>query len=226
MTNGGFESGDASHWSFSGDAFTTGVDATSATIHAFIPSGSNIAAVDLDDFLLEGGLADSATATPTRLAVTKEGNGTLTLTGTSTHQLATAVKDGTLRLDGTFTSSAVIVDPGATLTGQGSLPAATIGGTLMLDAVRGPLAITGALVLADATLAITGSTAQAARILATRGSRAGSFARVTGVPIGYDLDLAYQGSAIALVCRPATSTAVSAWALRSPPQTVDFSASG
>ena len=153
MTNGGFESGDASHWSFSGDAFTTGVDATSATIHAFIPSGSNIAAVDLDDFLLEGGLADSATATPTRLAVTKEGNGTLTLTGTSTHQLATAVKDGTLRLDGTFTSSAVIVDPGATLTGQGSLPAATIGGTLMLDAVRGPLAITGALVLADATLA-------------------------------------------------------------------------
>ncbi|MCU0780671.1 MAG: family 16 glycosylhydrolase, partial [Akkermansiaceae bacterium] len=44
--------GSGGNWTRGVHAFTTGADATAATIYAFIPSGSNIAAVDLDDFLL------------------------------------------------------------------------------------------------------------------------------------------------------------------------------
>jgi autotransporter-associated beta strand protein len=156
------------------------------------------------DLTLQGAVADSATATPTRLAVTKEGRGKLTLAGTSTHQLGTVVKAGTLKLDGTFTSSAVTVDSGATLTGNGALPAATVSGTLLLDASQAPLDFSGTLALNNATLAITGSTADAVRVLATRTAISGSFATITGVPVGYTLDTHYNGNAIALV-RKATA---------------------
>ncbi len=156
------------------------------------------------DLTLQGAIADSVTATPTRLAVTKEGHGTLTLTGTSAHQVATAVKAGTLKLDGTFTASAVTVDPGATLTGSGALPAATVNGTLLLDASQAPLDFGGTLTLNNATLAVTGSTGDSVRVLATRAAMSGSFATITGVPVGYTLDTHHNGNAIALV-RKATA---------------------
>jgi autotransporter-associated beta strand protein len=151
------------------------------------------------DITLHGALADSTTAIPTRLSVTKEGAGTLRLTGTSTHTQATTVTGGTLRLDGTFTASAVTVAAAGTLAGTGTLPAANVAGTLVINLGQEPLKITGPLTLTNATLALTGTPAATVHLLAHRGSLAGSFATVTGVPCGYSFDPNYLGTALALV---------------------------
>lgn len=150
------------------------------------------------DITVLGAIADSATATPTRLAVTKEGTGTLRLAGTCTHQTTTNVNAGTLRVDGTLTSSPVNVAAAAVLTGGGSLPSASVAGKLALSTTQ-DLAITGALALNNATLEITGPATAPVHILATRGSLTGSFATITGIPTGYSLHPSYQGNSIALV---------------------------
>lgn len=150
------------------------------------------------DITLQGSIADSTTATPTRIFVTKEGTGTLRLTGTCTHQPGTLVNAGTLRIDGTFTHSPVTVAAAGTLTGNGTLPSASVSGKLAL-ATGQDLAITGALTLNNATLEISGSATAAVHILATRASMTGSFASVTGVPMGYTLQTSYNGNSIALV---------------------------
>lgn len=151
------------------------------------------------DITLQGAIADSATATPTRLSVTKEGTGTLRLTGTSNHANPTNVNGGTLRIDGSFSSSSVNVAAGATLAGTGAIPAAAIAGKLAHTIGDAPLDIAGALSLSNATLDLTGSASAPVHILVNRGSMTGTFANVTGVPIGYSLDTSHNGTSIALV---------------------------
>lgn len=150
------------------------------------------------DITLQGSIADSTTATPTRISVTKEGSGTLRLTGTCTHQPGTAVNAGTLRIDGSLTASHVTVAAGGTLTGNGTLPSASVSGKLAL-ATGQDLVITGALTLNNATLEISGSATAPVHVLASRASMTGSFSSVTGVPTGYTLQTNYNGNSIALV---------------------------
>jgi autotransporter-associated beta strand protein len=151
------------------------------------------------DITLQGAIADSATATPTRLTVTKEGTGTLRLTGTSTHANTTNVNGGTLRVDGTFSSSTVNIAAGATLAGTGAVPAAVISGKLAQSIGDAPLDIPGALSLNNATLELTGTAAAPVHILVNRGSMTGTFTNVAGVPLGYSLDTTYNGNSIAIV---------------------------
>jgi autotransporter-associated beta strand protein len=152
------------------------------------------------DIVLLGGLEDSATATPTRLAVTKLGSGTLRVAGTSTHQAATHVQAGTLRVDGAFTHSVVNVAAAGVLTGSGVLPAATVAGTLALTAGQ-TLTIHGLLALDNATLALTGVPAGPGPvILASYGSRSGNFGTITGIPAAWSIEPDFNnGTAIALV---------------------------
>jgi autotransporter-associated beta strand protein len=151
------------------------------------------------DITLQGAIADSATATPTRLTVTKEGAGTLRLTGASTHTNPTTVNSGTLRIDGTFSSSTVNVAAGGTLAGTGAIPAAIIAGKLTQTIGDAPLDIAGSLALENATLELTGSASAPVHILVNRGSITGNFVKVTGVPTGYTLDTSHNGNSIALV---------------------------
>jgi autotransporter-associated beta strand protein len=156
------------------------------------------------DITLQGSLADSTTAVPTRLSVIKEGTGILRLTGSSSHSQPTTVNGGTLRLDGAFTAASVNVAAGGTLAGTGTLPAATIAGTLTHGIGEPPLTVTGTLALSGAKLALTGAATAAVHVLVNRGTLIGSFATLTGVPTGYVIDPAYLGTAVALV-RKATA---------------------
>lgn len=144
----------------------------------------------------------------TTTALEISGAGTLTLAGDADITGSTSIQNGTLRVDGTLTASHVTVGANATLTGTGSIPAATVRGTLALEAGQ-PLTITGPLALENATLAISGTPAGSQiTILATHGGLTGVFAEVTGVPDGWTLDTAHaEGTAIALL--PA---GFSAWA--------------
>ncbi len=151
------------------------------------------------DITLHGALADSATTTPTRLDVTKEGAGTLVLTGTCTHSGATVVGAGTLRVDGALAASAVDVAATGTLAGTGSVAAASVAGRLAVAIGADPLDVAGTLALAGATLALTGTPDAPVHVLVNRGSLAGSFAAVTGLPAGYTVVTSHGGTAIALV---------------------------
>ena len=164
------------------------------------------------DFTLQGALADSNTATPTRIGVTKEGAGTLRLTGTSTHTQATNLNGGTLRVDGTFTASRIIVAASATLSGTGAVPSATISGKLSQTIGQAALDISGALVLSGATLALDGVATAPVHVLVNRASLTGTFAAVTGLPTGYTLNTAYNSNSIALVRNPTADYEI--WASR------------
>ncbi len=174
-------------------AVTTTVDNAAARDVRFTGAG---------DITLQGSLADSATAIPTRLSVIKEGSGNLRLTGTSSHTQPTTVNGGTLRLDGGFTAATVNVAAGGTLAGTGTLPAATIAGTLAHAIGETPLTVTGTLALSNAKLALTGGATAAVHVLVNRGTLTGSFATIMGVPTGYLIDPAYLGTAVALVRKP------------------------
>jgi autotransporter-associated beta strand protein len=144
------------------------------------------------------------------LTVTKSGTGTLTIAGNADFTGPTTAQDGTLRVDGALAASHVTVEESATLAGTGSLPSATVRGTLALE-TDASLAITGTLALDDATLAIHGSPgASEPVILATHGGLTGEFAEITGVPDGWSLDTAHVGgTAIALV--PDAPAGFAAW---------------
>src|ERR1700751_2805579 len=74
--------------------------------------GNNVSSV------FSGVLEDGSEAT---LAVTKIGNGTLTLTGTNTYTGPTMVNAGTLEVDGSIASVETLINSGGGLTGSGSI---------------------------------------------------------------------------------------------------------
>ncbi|KRE11525.1 hypothetical protein ASE66_23555 [Bosea sp. Root483D1] len=80
----------------------------------------------------------------------KAGTGTLTLNGTNTYTSVTQVLGGRLVVDGSV-ASPVIVMPGATLAGSGSVGATTVGGTLSPGNSPGTLTINGNLVMGVAS---------------------------------------------------------------------------
>ncbi len=162
------------------------------------------------DITISGTLARAGDFTMQDLTVTKSGTGTLTIAGNAGFTGPTTAQDGTLRVDGALAASHVTVEESATLAGTGSLPSATVRGTLALE-TDASLAITGTLALDDATLAIHGSPgASEPVILATHGGLTGEFAEITGVPDGWSLDTAHAGgTAIALV--PDAPAGFAAW---------------
>ncbi len=76
-----------------------------------------------------GGKIGGAGTNENNLALTKSGNGTLTLTGTSTYTGATSVVAGVLELDGTLASQVTASNTGTTIKGTG-----TFGGGLIMTA--------------------------------------------------------------------------------------------
>lgn len=83
-------------------------------------------------------------------ALLKDGTGTLTLNGANLHTGVTQVLGGRLVVDGSV-ASPVIVMPGATLAGSGSVGATTVGGTLSPGNSPGTLTINGNLVMGGAS---------------------------------------------------------------------------
>jgi beta-glucanase (GH16 family) len=176
------------------------------------------------DITLSGNLSDSATATPTRLNVTKEGAGTLVLGGSTTLLNPIVLNGGTLTVNGTITQAAVVAAAGTRLGGSGSLAGATVAGVLAPGNGTGTLAasgavgvsgtlemeingaaadrlnVTGLLTLSGSTLdlkVLAGGVTQPSYVLANYGSRSGSPATVLGLPFGYSLD--FQATQLRLV---------------------------
>jgi autotransporter-associated beta strand protein len=86
------------------------------------------------------------------IALVKLGTGTFTLAGANTYTGPTSVVDGTLRVTGSLSSSTdVSVDPGAKVTGTGTVPDITIDGTSGNDA----FVINATLVTLNGTAVVT-----------------------------------------------------------------------
>lgn len=110
------------------------------------------------DSTFSGGIRNGAFGSAALSAVTKTGNGMLTLAGISNYTGATLVNAGTLRVTGTLGATNITVANGASLTGTG-----TIGGSVVVQAGgsissgtggAGTLAIGGVLTLNDTTLPV------------------------------------------------------------------------
>jgi len=155
--------------------------------------------------IVNGAVRNSTTTTVTLTKLTKEGTGTLVLNGTNTHgdaATSTDVMAGKLVVNGTITVSPVTVAAQAVLGGTGTIPSANVQGTIAIAIGQAPLVVAGPLALAGATLALDGVATAPVHVLVTRASLTGSFASVTGLPVGYRLDTGYNGTAIALVRKP------------------------
>lgn len=163
------------------------------------------------DITIAGGFSDSTTTTPVRLAVVKEGAGTLRLLGTSGHLLSTEVAAGTIDIDGVITASTVNVAAAAAIEGSGTAPALTLAGTLRRTIGESPLQITGPVNLTGASLRIIGIPSAPEVTLLSYGSLTGTFASVVGLPPGYRLETAAVGNRVALVrLHPTYGTWISA----------------
>ncbi len=208
-----------------GGNFTTTLNAQTARDVRFRGDGN---------ITLSGNLSDSATATPTRLNVTKEGTGTLVLGGSTTLLQPIALNGGTMMVNGSITQAPVNAAAGTRLGGGGSLASATVAGVLAPGNTTGTLSASGAVTVSGTleievngaaadrlnvagTLTLTGSTldlkipaggaTQPSYVLATYGSRSGSPATVLGLPFGYSLD--FQANQLLLV---RTSSLFAIWA--------------
>jgi beta-glucanase (GH16 family) len=217
--------------SLAGSSLTVGGN-FSATVNALSPRDVRFRGAG--DIVLSGNLSDSATATPTRLNVTKEGAGTLVLGGSATVQNPIALNGGTLEVNGTVTQAAIQAAAGTRLGGSGTLASATVAGVLAPGNSTGTLAasgavtvsgtweieidgaaadrleVAGALTLNGSTLefkVLAGGVTQPSYVLATYGSRSGTPSAVTGLPFGYELD--FQANQLLLV---RTSTLFAIWA--------------
>jgi beta-glucanase (GH16 family) len=164
---------------------------------------------------LAGNLSDSSTTIPTRLSVTKEGTGTLTLSGNVTVANNINVNSGTLLVSGTITQATVQVGNSGTLGGNGTLTSAVVAGVLAPGESTGTLSATGSItvsgriemqlhddrsdrLLVGGVLTLTGSTLDIQSSnqslthdnysLASYGSLIGMPSTVTGIPYGYSLE--------------------------------------
>lgn len=102
----------------------------------------------LGDSLFKGVIQDGGGG---KLALTKEGTGSLTLTGTSTYTGATTVSGGTLTVNGSIASSAITVEDGATLSGSGTVGSTTLnsGAVIRPGGPATTLTISGDLIFND-----------------------------------------------------------------------------
>jgi autotransporter-associated beta strand protein len=145
------------------------------------------------------------------VALTKTGNGILTLSGTNLYSGATNVNSGTLELGATgsiATSNSVTIAAGATFDTDAQatyvIPAAqplAFGINATASGSSGKITADG-LNITNAVVSynITGTPDDPAYVLATYTSLTGaSFASVPAPPAGYSLQYAYQGNKIALV---------------------------
>ncbi|TAE77444.1 MAG: hypothetical protein EAZ65_07490 [Verrucomicrobia bacterium] len=159
--------------------------------------------------------------------VTKTGSGTWVLAGSNSYSGPTEVNAGKLFVQGQQNSAtgSITVAAAATLGGSGSVgggilvqaggtlapgmtigtftaPAASIGGTLAIEldgSSADLLDVSGALDIASASLDLTGSITASELVIARFGSLSGSsFAAVSGLPAGYELDYDLVGKRIVL----------------------------
>lgn len=132
-------------------------------------AGSGEVTVGITHHTLTAGGDDSSTAFSGvmadgtgALAFTKAGTGTMILSGANTYTGATTVADGTLQVDGSIAHSAVTVESGATLDGDGAVGDVTVasGGTLAPGNSPGTIATGNLSLEAGSTLAeeIAGAT--------------------------------------------------------------------
>lgn len=152
------------------------------------------------DIAVTGMLRRSGAFTMQDLNVTKIGSGTCTLAAGGDYAGATTITEGTLRVNGTLSASAVNVQPGGTLSGNGSIAAATVQGRLVLQ-IGQTFNIVGSLALQGGTLEISGvPVGVQPMILATYGTMSGEFSSVLGLPAGWRFDPDHAGgTAIAIV---------------------------
>ena len=204
----------------------------SATVNAL--SARDVRFRGEGDITLAGNLSDSATATPTRLNVTKEGTGNLVLGGTVSVLNAIALNAGGLKVNGRVTQASINASAGTRLGGSGTLANATVAGVLAPGNDSGTLSasgsitvsgtleieingatadrlnVAGALTLTGSTLdlkVLAGGVTQSAYVLATFASRNGAPSTVRGLPFGYALD--YRANELRLV---RTSSLYAIWA--------------
>lgn len=204
----------------------------SATVNGF--SARDVRFRGEGDITLAGNLSDSATATPTRLNVTKEGTGNLVLGGTVSVLNSIALNAGGLKVNGRVTQASINASVGTRLGGSGTLANATVAGVLAPGNDSGTLSASGSITVSGTleieingatadrlnvagSLTLTGSTldlkvlaggvTQSAYVLATFASRNGAPSTVRGLPFGYALD--YRANELRLV---RTSSLFAIWA--------------
>ena len=104
-------------------------------------SGTNASIAATGAITLSGGMSGSA-------PFTKSGAGTLTLSGASSHSGTLTVSAGTLLVTGSTGTGPVVIEPSATLGGNGNIGGAvTMSGTLSLGGSIGTLTVNGLLTL-------------------------------------------------------------------------------
>lgn len=156
--------------------------------------------------------------------LSKDGLGTLAINSLKPVAPLVDVNAGTLRGTSSLVGG-VNVDPTGTLAPGNSIgtmaaASASIAGTLAIEwqdvglgnadgmidllSVAGSLNITGA-TLSLSDLAGNSVANDAAYVLATYGTLTGAFGNVTGMPVGYEVNYAYNGNSVALVVIPEPS---------------------
>ncbi|MCB1131771.1 MAG: autotransporter-associated beta strand repeat-containing protein, partial [Verrucomicrobiae bacterium] len=130
------------------------------------------------------------------LGITKAGAGTMKLAGANTFTGTTAVNEGTLQITGSLAGPVSVetdgtLAPGASI-GTLTVPSSSINGALAIEidgASADRLDVTGNLNITNATLALSGTLTADEYIIASYGTLTGStFAAITGLPEGYEVD--------------------------------------
>jgi VCBS repeat-containing protein len=153
VSNGTVTGGHGADGSHDGSAFGSGIfyEGANGTL-TFAPGAGQTETIsgDIADMSGSGGTGNNAGV----YALTLNGAGTLVLAGTDTYTGATTLVNGTLQVDGSIAHSAVTVQSGATLDGDGTIGAVTVqsGGTVGAGDGAAGLLSTGNFTLASGSL--------------------------------------------------------------------------